>query len=438
MQQNARIASRKRKSRLVFCLTASLHVIESPHYAMDTMTKSLTSLWLKNLRRVSKVQQAQGRKLFKSMLVKPVRAPAAKKRATLVKTIRPIQALKIPVAKAAKPRRKSPAAPKLPVTLLPALPGRWQKSFFTLPGTGLAPARRMLYWLYLPSGVSQTPRPLVVMLHGCKQTATDFAASTRMNQLAERKGFAVLYPQQSAAADSHRCWHWYKRATQQGQGDVSLIAEMIKQVQARHRLDATRTYVAGLSAGAGLAAILALRHPQLIAAAGLHSAPVFGTSDSPMSGFQAMQQGASMKHQETAREFSAGQPQFPGMPVIIIQGKSDSVVRRVNVDHLTAQFAIIDAPFITSAAPVQRSYPGRIGGRSPRHAYKTATYYAGRRPELVKCEIDSLGHAWSGGEASVPFSAPEGPDATLLMWTFFSCQKRLQKASVRASVALKA
>ncbi len=406
------------------------------------MSKSLTSLWLKNLRRVGKAQQAQGRKLFKSLLTQTVRAPVAK-RAKAVKpatAIKPVKALglvksprlvKVPaakVAKAVKPRRKPSAAPAHPVPSLPALPGSWQKSFFTLPASGLAPAKRMLYWLYLPSGVAQAPRPLVVMLHGCKQTATDFAASTRMNDLAERKGFAVLYPQQSAAADSHRCWHWYKRATQQGQGDVRLIAEMVRQVQARHRLDTARTYVAGLSAGAGLAAILALRHPQLIAAAGLHSAPVFGTSDSAMSGFQAMQQGASVKHQETAREFSNGQPGFPGIPVMLIHGKNDSVVRRVNADHLTAQFAIIDAPFITSAAPVQRSYAGRTGGRSPRHAYKTRTYYAGRKPYLVTCEIDLLGHAWSGGDGSLAYSTPEGPDATLLLWTFFSRQQRLQKA----------
>ncbi len=408
------------------------HAIEQPYFAADTMTKSLTSLWLKNIRRVSKVQQAQGRKLFKSLLAKAVRSPAAK-RTRPVKTTRPLKAVtsrkvvKAQGAKAAKPRHTSLVATSRPVTGLPALPGNWQKSFFTLPGTGLAPARRMLYWLYLPSGIATAPRPLVVMLHGCKQTATDFATSTRMNQLAERKGFAVLYPQQSAAADSHRCWHWYKRSTQQGAGDVRLIAEMVRQVQVKHRLDTSRTYVAGLSAGAGLAAILALRYPHMIAAAGLHSAPVYGTSDSPISAFQAMQQGSSMAHRETAREFSAGQPQFPGMPVMLIHGKSDPVVRRVNVDQLTAQFAIIDAPFITSAEPVQRRYARRIGGRSPRHAYKTSTYYAGRRPELVTCEIDALGHAWSGGDGSVAFSAPDGPDATLLMWTFFARQQRAQK-----------
>ena len=390
------------------------------------MTKSLTSLWLKSIRRVNKAQQAQGSKLFKSLLkpAKPIK-PRPVKVAKILKTPKP-------AVRVAQPRSKLPgklAASKPPAAKLPSWPGRWQQSFFTLPGVGLAPAKRMLYWLYLPSGAAAQPRALVVMLHGCKQSATDFAISTRMNQLAERKGFAVLYPQQSAAADSHRCWHWYRRATQQGQGDVGLIAEMVSQVQRKHGFDATRTYVAGLSAGAGLAAILALRHPQLIAAAGLHSAPVFGTADSPLSGFQAMQQGA-MAYRERAHEFAASQPQFPGIPVMLIHGRSDPVVRRVNIDQLTTQFAIVNAPLLSNSEPVQRAYAGRAGGRSPLHAYKTSTYYAGRKPQLVKCEIDALGHAWSGGDDSVPFSVAPGPDATRLLWAFFAQHRRVQKNPV--------
>ena len=398
------------------------------------MTKSMTRLWLKNLRLVGKAQQAQGRKLFKSLLSPASaanRASAAKK-AKAVKAIRP-SALKqakggpAPAVKTLKPRRKPVVAPaRVEASRLPELAGTWRKSFFSLPVAGLAPARRMMYWLYLPAGQPQDPRPLVVMLHGCKQTATDFAAATRMNQLAERKGFAVLYPQQSAAADANRCWHWYRRATQQGHGDVELIAGMVKQVVMQQRLDRSRTCVAGLSAGAGLATILALRHPHAFAAVGLHSAPVYGTSDSPMSGFQAMQQGASLGHRDAMREFTDGPGDFPGMPVMLIQGKSDPVVRRVNLDHLAAQFLMVNAPFIASAEPVVRLYAGRLSGRSPRHAYKTATYHSGRKPMLVKYEIDSLGHAWSGGDGGLEYTASEGPDAALLLWTFFSRQRRLQ------------
>ena len=406
------------------------------------MTKSMTSLWLKSLRLVGKAQQASRRKLFKSILAPASRAPVVKQAgvAKLRKAAQTIRAsaaksvtTKVPAVKPVKLHHKAADTLNRPAIGdkggaggARSSAGTWKKLFFSLPASGFASARRMMYWLYLPAGVPQAPRPLVVMLHGCKQTATDFAASTRMNQLAERKGFAVLYPQQSAAGDANRCWHWFRRATQQGHGDVELIAKMVSQVRAQHGLDASRTYVAGLSAGGGLAAILALRHPHIFAAAGFHSAPVYGTSDSPMSGFQAMQQGSTANHRDAVHEFTEAPAHFPGMPVILIQGKSDPVVRRVNLEHLAAQFLLVNAPFIASAEPVVRSHAGRSKGRSPRHAYKTATYRSGRKPMLMKCEIDSLGHAWSGGEAGLDYTAPEGPDATLLLWTFFSRQRRIQ------------
>jgi poly(hydroxyalkanoate) depolymerase family esterase len=382
------------------------------------MAKSLSSLWLKSVRRLRKVQktqQARGRKLFKSLLPKPVRA-APVRRAKPVKTALPktVKAVKRSRPVDAKPAKSVKS--KLPVI---GLPGTWQKSYLSVPSE-----RRLLYWLYQPAGKALAPRPLVVMLHGCQQTATDFAAATRMNEMAERKGFAVLYPQQSVASDSHRCWHWYQRATQQGQGEARLIAALIAQVQARHGLDASRTYVAGLSAGAALATIVALRYPHMIAAVGLHSAPVFGTSDSPMSAFRAMQQGSGRAHGAAASAFAASMPQFPGMPAVLIHGERDAVVRRINAEQLTRQFEIINAAFITRVEPVRRSYAARSGGRSPRHGYQTTSYYSGRKPQLLRCQIEALGHAWSGGDERLAFSAREGPDATLLMWTFFALHRR--------------
>lgn len=379
------------------------------------MAIDLTSLWLKNIKRMGKAQQAQGRKLLQSLLPKAVRAPS-------VRRAKPVRAA------GAKAARRSGQSSATEARFVAGFPGTWEKACFPPTQAGLpAAAQRMLYWLYLPSGATArpaAPRPLVVMLHGCQQTAADFATATRMNELAERKGFAVLYPQQSASAGAPLCWPWYQRDTQQGQGDVSRIVAMIAQVQRQHGLDASRTYLAGLSAGAAMATIVALRHPELIAAVGLHSAPVFGTSDSPMSAYRAMQHGSGMAYREAAREFSRASPQFPGMPALLIQGKRDPVVQRINVEQLAAQFLVFNAALIGQAEPVLRSHAARLGGRRPHHAYNTVTYHAGGKAELVLCEIDGLGHAWSGGDASVAFSAPEGPDATLLMWNFFAQHQR--------------
>ena len=395
-------------------------------HPQHVMAKSLSSLWLKSLRRGMKAQRAQSR-ILKSLMPEAPRAKPAKP-AKARKPVRASVTTKRATARSptsAQPVRNSASA--LAARAAPVA-GSWQKSYFSaVSPTATASTRRMLYWLYLPSGASNArdvPLPLVVMLHGCQQTATDFATATRMNQLAERKGFAVLYPQQSAASDAHRCWHWYKRAIQHGQGDVRLIADLIAQVQQRHGLDASRTCVAGLSAGAALAAILALRHPELIAAVGLHSAPVFGTTDSALSAYRAMQSGAGRSYLAVANAFSQAAAPFPGMPAIIIHGDRDSVVRRINAQQLAQQFAIINGAHITRAEPTRRSYPGRASGRSPRHAYTTLTHYAGRKPQLVQCDIAALGHAWSGGDDSVSFSTRAGPNATLMMWAFFARHRR--------------
>ncbi|WP_309680220.1 PHB depolymerase family esterase [Polaromonas sp.] len=395
------------------------------------MAKSLSSLWLKNLRRLNRTQQTQGRKLLKSLLPKAPRAPAAR-RVKAVRKAAPVKAAKpLKTVRPLKHRLTAPAASAAPAQPAAGLPGVWKQSWFAVPAAGpVAPARRLLYWLYLPSAASRAasaPLPLVVMLHGCQQTAADFAASTRMNRLAERKGFAVLYPQQSGTADAHRCWHWYQRSTQQGLGEVRQIAQLVAQLQGRHALDASRTYVAGLSAGAALAGLLALHHPGLFAAAGLHSAPVLGTTDSALGAYRAMQHGAGLAHGEAARAFVKALPQSAGaqgMPAILIHGARDAVVRRINMQQLTGQFVIVNQAALAQTEPVLRNYPGRAGGRHPRHAYQSATYYAGRKPQLMRCEIAGLGHAWSGGDGGLAFSAPEGPDATLMMWSFFSRHRR--------------
>ena len=296
----------------------------------------------------------------------------------------------------------------------------------------------MLYWIYIPASAGAIataatpakPLPLVVMLHGCRQSATDFATSTQMNALAERKGFAVLYPQQSAAHDANRCWTWYKPAARQGHGDVALIAAMVEKVKAKYGFDQSRIYVSGLSAGSGLAALLALRFPALFAAVGLHSGPLFGVADSTLSAYRVMLSG-SVAANAAAVDALAGQPalgQGAGMPAILVHGARDTVVRRINLQQQAQQFALVNAPVIGGAAPVRKSHPARAG-RNPRHGWTTLTYYAGRKPQIVSCEIEGLGHAWSGGDASVAFSDAQGPDASALIWAFFARHKRGQNAS---------
>ncbi|MES2537689.1 MAG: PHB depolymerase family esterase [Pseudomonadota bacterium] len=367
------------------------------------MLKGLSRLWLRGLKKAGKVQKSQSRKLVKSLLAVPAaaRPPRAK-----------------PVS------RKAPAA-KVPLGLAAIrLPGKWLASYHsTFADDGALPARRMNYWLYLPGAGTAMP-PLVVMLHGCEQTAVQFSQGTRMNQLAEEKGFAVLYPQQSLRGHPNRCWHWYEKSTQDGGGDVAMIASIIEKVVRKHAMDRSRVYIAGLSAGASMANIVALNFPHLIAAVGMHSGTVFGAGHSRMGAYAVMQTGAGKLLDGPIKMVMDRVADFPPMPAILLHGQADRVVRPINLAQSAHQFRMLNRLTPQGEKPVALKAGGKPGSRQPAHAYKIYDHYAGRKLMLRVCDVIGLEHEWSGGDGTIRFNSGAGPDASKLMWDFFARHQR--------------
>ncbi|MFA9215994.1 MAG: PHB depolymerase family esterase [Sphingomonadaceae bacterium] len=365
------------------------------------------------------------RRLMKSMLATaPPRARVRAKPKPKLKTKTAASvalrasALGHPGSRTSAPRART--APRI----APA-PGKWLAAHLSLAaGAGAASARRMSYWLYLPSqlpaAVTQDGIPLLVMLHGCHQTATQFAQGTRMNQLAERMGYAVLYPQQLVSTQSQRCWKWYDRATQEGGGDARMIVAIIDKVRAQYPIDGRRIYIGGLSAGAGMANIIALNHPELIAAVGLHSGPVFGAGHNTIGALGVMQHGGGIRAEGAIRELLARKPQFPNMPAILIQGQNDSVVRPINQIQLTQQSLALN-----HLPPLARpKVTIKAGGRNNPH--QIHDFYVGRKLMLRVARIAQLEHAWSGGDPELAYNAKAGPDASKMMMDFFARHQRLQ------------
>jgi poly(hydroxyalkanoate) depolymerase family esterase len=252
-----------------------------------------------------------------------------------------------------------------------------------------------------------------VMLHGCTQTPDDFAAGTRMNALAEEAGCFVLYPEQTQGANRSRCWNWFKRGDQRrDKGEPAIIAGMTREVTSRYGIDAGKVYVAGLSAGGAMAAVMGAAYPDLYAAVGMHSGLAVGSAHDVASAFAAMRGRARSPAEGSSAEASRA------VPIIVFHGDRDTTVHPRNGEQVIAQSA---PPDVASGSPPSVE-KGRVPGG---HAYtRTVRHDPTGRIVLEHWLVHGAGHAWSGGSALGSYTDPKGPDAAQAMMRFFRQNER--------------
>jgi len=306
-------------------------------------------------------------------------------------------ALPSPFARTAEPRpavAEPPAAAPAPTST---------PESFTRGRHGGAGAAGRDFKLYVPPNAGTQLRPLVVMLHGCTQDADDFAAGTRMNALAREHGCYVLYPIQSQQANAQRCWNWFKHTHQQRErGEPAFVAGMVRDVMARHAIDPACIYVAGLSAGGAMAAILGRTHPDLFAAVGVHSGLAAGAAVDLPSALEAMKTGATRVPPPTAGT----------LPTIVFHGTADRTVHPRNGDQVVQPFG-----------PAGREEPPS----SPARRKSTRRVWRDPSSGEVRAEhwlVHEAPHAWSGGSTAGSYTDPGGPDASAEMLRFFLSQPK--------------
>ncbi len=316
-------------------------------------------------------------------------------------------------AKALKQSIKSAQVAQAKRASAPAGAGDW------LPGVAMAAGGARQFRVYRPPGLQPGERlPLLVMLHGCGQTARAFAQSTHMNALAARERCLLLYPEQDLMANPQGCWNWFATRSGKAQAEMALIMQAIDQVCLLYAADPQRVAVAGMSAGASMAALLATRHPERFKAVVMHSGVPPGEAHSGLSAMGAMKgrhQGSPQSAATTAAAMAS--PTWPAL--LLIHGREDRVVAPENAQAavlLWCAAARLSSKAAVEAGPAQRSQRGQ------RYAMTTTDYRVGARIVVTWVQVDHLAHAWSGGAKSQPFSDPLGPDASRMLWRFVSRQ----------------
>jgi poly(hydroxyalkanoate) depolymerase family esterase len=264
------------------------------------------------------------------------------------------------------------------------------------------------YKLYIPRCLKESGRALLVMLHGGTQDGDDFAAGTRMNDLAEEHGFIVAYPSQSQAANASLCWNWFTPEHQKrGAGEPSIIAGITNEIIADYDVDPRLVFVAGLSAGGAMAAVMAATYPDLYAAVGIHSGLPYRSATDLPSAFAAMRGNAGSLGRRSRKSRGVGDDS-PRVRTIVFHGDADKIVHPANATGIVGGSKLgenIDhaETRLSAGQPYTRTVIRDQSGVAV----------------VEQWLLHGSGHAWSGGSPDGSYTDPHGPGASREMLRFF-------------------
>jgi poly(hydroxyalkanoate) depolymerase family esterase len=258
-------------------------------------------------------------------------------------------------------------------------------------------ALRML--VYAPPSLAENA-PLVVILHGCGQTAADYAGGSGWIKLADAAGFAVLAPEQTRANNMNTCFNWFQPGdSARGQGEAASISQMIERVVADRRLDRARIFITGLSAGGAMTAAMLASYPEVFAGGAIIAGLPFGSASNVPEAMNAMRRAP----ERSAREWGdfvqqASFHQGPWPRVSIWQGDSDMIVHASNGEALIAQWASVHGLSLTP------SRANKEGG----HLHRAWTQRDGT-VALEAFHLSGMGHGTPVGGAGQESYGEAGP-----------------------------
>lgn len=281
----------------------------------------------------------------------------------------------------------------------PAVPVPAGAQFLTRMFTCEAGSRQ--YKLFIPAAGTLAPRGLVVMLHGCQQNPDDFAVGTKMNEVASSKNLIIAYPSQPATANAGGCWNWFAPAHQaRDRGEPAILAGLTRQLMGEFGFARAQVFVAGLSAGGAMAAVMVETYPELFSGAGIHSGLAYRSANDVMSAFAAMRGDPT----DVGAVVLARRPH--PVRTIIFQGDADKTVHPANARRIIA--GLVAADWTVS------KHRGEANGQA-----FSREVYSNSAGQVELWSIAGAGHAWSGGDPNGSYASRGGPDASAEIVRFF-------------------
>ncbi len=277
-------------------------------------------------------------------------------------------------------------------------------------------SRRRRYLVHLPPKYqSRGELPLVMVLHGCRQTEADIRRISDFDAVADREGFIVVYPYVTSYSGmrNRNCWGWWFRdEIQPGSGEVEDLWQIIREVCDRYRVDQRRIHVTGLSSGGGMAVAMMVAHANRIASGAVVAGVPYGETARAV-GMMRFNRGSFRPVSQIAHgmERTMGRRKR-AVPIFIVHSHDDATV------NIQAAHNIRDSWGACFHVGTENPMSLRMGivGKTPWEHKKYRD--VGRRTLIETLYLWGVGHGWYGGKPG-HYSYTEAPDISSRIWAFF-------------------
>ncbi len=313
----------------------------------------------------------------------------------------------------------------IPLLALSSLASAYAGTWSTDKYQGIYGARN--YKIYVPENLSPNEKPaIVVMLHGCEQSPSDFAKGSRIEKWADKEKFIALFPEQSIAYNSYKCWNWILPANNARAGEAQVIIDMLDKTISKFNADKERIFAAGMSAGASMVNILGNCYPERFKALASHDGSQFYSSYIGIDFADVVVNGANVPatsaglYGNNCSFFVSNRPKV--MPIIIFHGLNSPLMSPIHAFQVETEFKVFN-DFLDNGIRDNSYFLEKSAVSVPdTETYGYTLYKTVNSQNDVFIErymINNLSHSWSGGVPDLPYNEPKGPDASALIMKFF-------------------